>query len=152
MGAVAEGQGRSGGSLTRSSKWALVVAVVWGLALIAAAVLAAARSSTSSETTSGPSGTTTSITRSTSTLVGHEGPSVLIPVSGPLVVACLVGGIHWHRARHGRQGAGVAAWTIASLLWIFNLLAMLSIGIFMLPVTAALMLACGTTRRSPVHR
>ena len=38
------------------------------------------------------------------------------------------------------------AWTITMLLALLNLLAMLSIGVFFLPITAALIVACATGR------
>jgi len=41
-----------------------------------------------------------------------------------------------------RQGAGVLAWTIAGLLAVFNILALASIGVFVIPVTACLFVAC----------
>jgi hypothetical protein len=46
--------------------------------------------------------------------------------------------------RRGRQGAGVIAWVVTALLVCFNVLALLSIGVFLLPVTLALVVACST--------
>jgi hypothetical protein len=43
------------------------------------------------------------------------------------------------------------AWTLTGLLAAFNLLAMLSIGVFILPITAALIVACGASRPPPTH-
>lgn len=49
----------------------------------------------------------------------------------------------WHGSRHG---ALPLAWAFTGLLGVLNLVAMLSIGVFVLPVTAALIVACATRR------
>jgi hypothetical protein len=41
-------------------------------------------------------------------------------------------------------------WVLTSILGFFNLLAMLSIGIFILPTTLALVIACAATERRRV--
>jgi hypothetical protein len=51
--------------------------------------------------------------------------------------------------RRGRQGAGFLAWVVAALLIGFNVLAMLSIGVFLIPVTVALVVACSTHGNKP---
>jgi hypothetical protein len=65
----------------------------------------------------------------------------------------MVGGALWRRGL--RQGAGAFAWTIAGLLVVFNVLALASIGVFVIPVTACLVVACAGHQRkrgSQVHR
>jgi hypothetical protein len=57
----------------------------------------------------------------------------------------MVGGALWRRG--SRPGAGVLAWTIAGLLAVFNVLALLSIGVFVIPVTACLFVACAGHER-----
>ena len=54
-----------------------------------------------------------------------------------------VGGALWHGSR---RGAVPVAWMLAGLLAVFNMLAMLSVGVFFLPVSAALIIACATYR------
>jgi hypothetical protein len=43
----------------------------------------------------------------------------------------------------------VLAWTVTGLLACFSFLAMLSIGVFAIPVTLALVIACGTHGQNP---
>jgi hypothetical protein len=77
----------------------------------------------------------------TSSLVSDNGVWVLLPLSIPLVVVLLVGvslTLGWR----------AAAWVLTLLLAVFTLLAMLSIGIFILPVTLTLIVACAAYRRA----
>jgi hypothetical protein len=120
------------GHIERTS---LIVALTWSAALLVAAVVAPVYQ-TQSATSSG------SAVTGTATLVEVNGWRVMIVVSVPLVCALLVGTALRHRV--GRPGAGPVAWTVTTLLAGFNLLAMLSIGVFVLPVTGALATACAT--------
>ena len=43
----------------------------------------------------------------------------------------------------------LAAWTLTVMLAMFTLLAMMSIGVFVVPVTAALIVACAASRAQP---
>ena len=81
------------------------------------------------------------------TLVGVNGWGALLVAVAPLAAAMVTGWALWRRA--GRQGAGVLAWAVTGLLVSINLLAMLSIGVFVLPVTLALVIACATHGRKP---
>jgi hypothetical protein len=61
--------------------------------------------------------------------------------------------------RRRSRAAGVLAfrrrrigWVLTSILGFFNLLSMLSIGIFVLPTTLALVVACASTERRRVAR
>jgi len=112
---------------------ALAAALVWSAGLIVAAAVAPAYQSTS-ETSSG------TVTHESSTLVDENGPAVLLPVGVPLLVTVIVGYALWRR--EASRGAGPIAWTFTGLLAGFNVVAMLSIGLLMLPVTAALAVAC----------
>ena len=47
------------------------------------------------------------------------------------------------------RGALLAAWTLTVMLAMFTVLAMMSIGPFVVPVTAALIVACATSRPQP---
>jgi hypothetical protein len=120
---------------------ALDVALVWSAGPIVAAAVAPAYQSTT-ETSSG------TVTHESATLVDENGPAVLLPVGVPLLVTVIVGYALWRR-EEGR-GAGPIAWTFTGLLASFNVVAMLSIGLLMLPVTAALAVACAK-RQARTH-
>lgn len=121
------------GRLRRGEWMALAVALIWSAALIVAAALAPAYRSTT-ETSSG------TVTHESATFVDENGPAVLLPIAVPLLVTVIVGYSLWRR--EASRGAGPIAWTFTALLATFNVVAMLSIGPFMLPVTASLAVAC----------
>jgi len=118
----------------------LALALVWGVGLVIAAVLVPVYQSASVSS----SGT---VTDGSATLVGVNGWGALLVAGAPLAAAVVTECALWRRA--GRQGAGVLAWAVAGLLVCLNVLAMLSIGVFVVPVTAALAVACGTHRHKP---
>ena len=72
----------------------------------------------------------------------------MITLGLPLLMTLAVGCALWQGSR---RGAIPVAWTLTGLLAVFNLLAMMSIGVFVLPVTAALIVACGTRRPRSKH-
>jgi hypothetical protein len=78
------------------------------------------------------------------TLVEVNGPGGVVAISVPLLATVLVGSALRLRSR---RGALPFAWSVTGLLAAFNLLAMASIGLFILPVTAALTVACATSPR-----
>jgi hypothetical protein len=121
------------GRLRRGERMALAVALIWSAALIVAAALAPVYRSTT-ETSSG------TVTDQSATLVDENGPAVLLPIAVPLLVTVIVGRALWRRG--ASRGAGPVAWTFTGLLAGFNLVEMLSIGPFILPVTASLAVAC----------
>ena len=132
---------------SRTTTIALAFALAWSALLGAAAiVLPAYGTATESASVDSSTGaTTTTATTGTATLVGVNGSGVLITVSIPLAVTLLVAlALAFRRRRVG--------WVLTSVLGFFNLLAMLSIGIFILPTTLALVVACaGTERRRVAH-
>ncbi len=77
------------------------------------------------------------------TLVDANGPGVAVVLAIPLAVTILVGCL---LLRRRRRWALPVAWTLTGLLAVFTLLAMASIGLFVVPVTACLIVACGTAR------
>ncbi len=81
-------------------------------------------------------------TNSTDTLVGVNGTGVLVVLAVPLLVTALVGLALWQRSR---RLALPVAWTLTGLMALLNLLAMLTIGVFFLPITIALIVACSTS-------
>ncbi len=125
----------------RLQRIALATALVWAAGLVIAAVLLPAYQS------SGVSSSGT-VTNSSATLVEVNGWGVLLVAGAPLAAALVI----WNalRRRRGRQGAGLVAWVVTALLVVFNVLAMLSIGVFLIPVTAALVVACGTHGSQPL--
>jgi len=114
---------------------ALLVASAYGVALVVAAFALPVYDSTSSSS----SGETS---QASDTLVGVNGPGVALVLGVPLVVTIAVAGALWQRSRGGLP----IAWTLTGMLAAGNLLAMLSVGLFVLPVTAALILACVRSR------
>ena len=124
----------------RAASVALLCAAVWALGLLVAGWLVPVYQSTSFSS-SGEQ------TRSTETLVGVNGPGVLIVLAIPLLATLLVAGALLVRPR---RGALPLAWALTALLAGVNLLAMLTIGIFILPVTAALVVACATCTATAV--
>jgi hypothetical protein len=132
----------AGRRFSRDVSMALALALLWSAALVIAAALAPAYQSTT-VTTSG------TVTHGSATLVNENGLGVLLITGIPLFLTVLASYALWRR--RGRPGAGTIAWIITGSLAGFNLLAMLSIGVFILPVTACLAIACSIHQRSP-HR
>ena len=122
--------------LGRTPSLAVLLAALYGAALIVGGFLAPVYESTSVSS----SGV---VMRGTDTLVGVNGRGAAILLGVPLVVALAVGWALWHGSR---RGAIPVAWALTGLLGVLNVLAMLSIGVFVLPVTAALTIACATRR------
>jgi len=120
--------------LGRVSSVALVGAAVWGVLLVVAGFVVPAYQSTSMSSSGEP-------TQSTETLVGMNGSGVVVVLALPLLVTVLVACALLLRARHA---AMPVAWGLTALLAVFNILGMLTIGVFVLPVTAALVVACAS--------
>ena len=128
---------------SRNAWIALGVAVVWGVLLVVAAFVAPVYSTSSGSAVDNGDGTVSTTTEGSATLVGVNGYGVLLVVSVPLVAAVVVA---WALARgHRRTG-----WVVTSVLAVLNVLALLSVGIFFVPVTLALIVACASTPRTRV--
>lgn len=131
---------------SRNASIALGVALVWSLLLVVAAFVAPVYSSSTGSSTDVTSGAvTTPETAGTGTLVGVNGAGVLVFVALPLVATLVVA---WALAR-GRRRLG---WVVTSVLGVLTVLALLSVGIFFLPVSLALVVACANTPRPRVAR
>ncbi|MFZ0325449.1 MAG: hypothetical protein WAN48_15120 [Actinomycetes bacterium] len=128
-----------GSRLSRVGLASLLVAVGYGATLIVAAFLVPTYSS---ETVSSNG----EVRRGSATLIAENGFGAVFVVAIPLLVAIAVGAVLWPRVRRG--GLPIA-WTLTGLLAVFNLLAMMSIGLFLLPVTLALVVACNGGRAKP---
>ena len=134
----------SGSRFGRPELISLITALAWAVGLlIAALVVPVYQSSTVVAGSSAPG----SVGSGTATLVGVNGWSALFVASLPLVAAVVTVAALWQRS--GRHGAGAIAWAVTGLLACFNVLAILSIGVFVVPVTAALVIACGTHGAKP---
>ena len=118
----------------------LAIALASGTGLVIVALLAPVYQSQGVSS----SGT---MTEGSATLVGVNGWVALLVAGAPLAAAVVTGYGLWRRA--GRPGAGVPAWTVTGLLACFNVLAMATIGMFVVPVTAALLAACAAHGRRP---
>lgn len=131
----------TGGGRLRRGEWvALAVALIWSAALLLGAALAPVYKSTTESSSA-------TVTHGSATLVEENGPGVLLIIAVPLLVTLTVGNALWRRRARG--GAGPMAWTSTGLLAGFNLVAMLSIGPFILPVTASLAVACALHHARP---
>ena len=107
---------------------ALIVAAVWAGALLVAGFVVPWYSS---DRSSGAGGS--------DTLVGVNGPGVVWILVLPLLVTGIVGcALRWR----ARPFALVVAWSLTAVLGALTLVAMLTIGALILPVTAALVVAC----------
>ena len=116
----------------------LGIALIWGVALLLVAPLAPFYQS-EFVSSSG------AVSYGSATLVGVNGWSALLVAGAPLLATIMVGSVLWRRG--ARRGTGVFAWTVIGLLAGFNVLALMSIGVFIIPVTASLAAACGGHQR-----
>lgn len=117
----------------------VVAAVAWGVVLLAAAFVAPVYRGTSM--TVPCAGCPAVETQETRTLVEVNGPRVLLPVAVPLLGALTVGTLLLIRGATGSAAASFAAWLVVVVLGVFVLLAMFSVGTYMLPSVALLVVA-----------
>jgi hypothetical protein len=118
-----------------------VLAVGWGAALLVAAIVFPAYSSS---TASAPSGI--SAPSASATLVQVNGLGVLLPVGLPALIAAVVWFALHRKCSRGSRASGYVAWTLVWLLIAFCLVAIASIGMFVVPVAALL---AGATSLTP---
>lgn len=120
----------------------LAAALVWSTFIVVAATQVSVYQSETTERFTQAEGGATSrtISHGSGTLVDENGSGILLVIAIPLFITILVAGALWIRG--SRRGAGLVAWMLTGLLACFNLLAMLSIGIVIVPVTACLVVAC----------
>jgi hypothetical protein len=129
------------GPLTRATSVALCVAGIWSALLLVAAFAVPVYSGEACLATVEGDGST-GCTQSSGTLVVVNGLAAVSVMGMPLVVTLIVGAC----LRVGSRGLRRAAWAVVAVLAVLTLLAMLSVGILLLPVTAALVVACATAR------
>jgi hypothetical protein len=130
------------------AKLTLLIAGVYSVALIIAGFLVPMEQTVYS---SAPSDSGTSASSSmveshfTATLVGWSGLGVVFVLVVPLLVTLAVSAaLLWQRAR---RGAMAVAWTLSGLLAAYNIAALKTMGLFLIPITVALLYAC--SRCSP---
>jgi hypothetical protein len=104
----------------------VLLALAWGVALIAAALLVPVYGS--------------------ATLVAENGADVLIPVGIPAVVSAAVWVALHVKCSRGGRAPDLVAWLLIGLLGAFCLVAILSIGVFVLPVAALLAIGAAMTQ------
>lgn len=117
----------------------MMIAALYATAFLFVGAFAPTYSSTSSATSS--DGVTTH-SSSSATMVAVNGVRVLFVLALPLLSVGLVWvSVMWRRG-HGHLDAGVLAWIVVGLLGVMSFLAMLSIGIFIVPLVVLLAAAC----------
>jgi len=118
--------------LSRAGSIALLIAVVYSAALVVAGFLVPMYSSLSVSSSG-------EVAHGSATLVAVNGLGGAFVLAIPLLVTLAV----WAALRHRAQrGAMPVAWTLTGLLAVFNLAALMSIGLFVIPATVALVVAC----------
>lgn len=122
--------------MTRTGKVALAFGALWGVALVVGATTLPAYEGATG--VSSPDGTLHE-THATATLVEVNGRGVLVTLAVPLAVTLVVAGLLLARHRHHITVALAAV--LVGLLAVATVLAMLSVGVFVLPVVAALVVA-----------
>jgi hypothetical protein len=120
----------------RQAFWLTLAAFMWSVTLFGAAFLFPAYSTSSASSSGARSSGSLS-------LVHVNGFGVLIPVGVPLVVAAVVWAALHHKCSRGGRVGDYIAWTCISVLGCFCLVAILSIGIYVVPV--AVLLACAVS-------
>lgn len=79
------------------------------------------------------------ITQTSSTVVSENGSWVVLLLVFPLLATI---GVAIALGRSDRPTAIVIAWSLTGTVALLNLLAMVTVGIFLVPVTVALLVAC----------
>ena len=124
--------------------WVAVgAAAVWATWLVVAAFVLPVYGSAISPSSGTPPD---SAVHASQTLVEVNGPVAAVEMAVPLA-ATLVVAIAFRSGVH--RVRMVVGWTATGLLAVFNVLGMLTVGVFVLPVTVALVLACLMTARAP---
>ena len=129
----------------RTIRALVAVAVLWSIGLLVAAVTYPAYESeaVTDSTVIGGSGAEHEVIKTShfsATLVEVNGYHALWFIALPLLVSLIVASALL-RARAGRV-ARSTAWVVTAMLGLLNVLAMLTVGPVMLPITGCLVMAC----------
>jgi hypothetical protein len=125
--------------LDRTTRIMLGGAAIWTLGLVAAALTVPfyRGRSTSGSTSVGSGGTSATITTSSpATLVQVNGFRVLVPVAIPFLAVVLVAVALSRRRKAHKTGPGPMASVVVALLGAGTIVAILSVGIFVVPADA----------------
>lgn len=133
MASEAVGNSPSGPHPRRIGSVALLVAALYSSGLIAAGFLVPVYS-TQSVSSSG------AVAEGSATLVGENGVNVVVVLVIPLLVTLVAAGLLFSRRSWGLLVARI----LTAVLVVFNVLAILSIGVFVVPVTITLVIVCLT--------
>jgi hypothetical protein len=125
--------------LGRTASVAILFAAAYGALLVLAGFVAPVYESTTSSSDG-------EVTHGAESLVEANGPGAAVVLAVPLVVAVLVGCALRFAAD---DRALPLAWLLTGLLGVLDVLALASIGLFLVPVTASLVVACVAGRRPP---
>lgn len=79
------------------------------------------------------------------TLVDENGSRVLVVMAVPAVISLAVWLALWLKCTRGGPVSGIVAWTCVSLLGVFCVIGLASIGLFVIPVAALLAGAASET-------
>jgi len=115
----------------------LLIAAISSIAFLVDGLTAPAYVGSTSSGTS--SSETVVVTETSSTLVAENGSWVILLLVFPLVATAVVA---LASLGSSRLPAVVVAWSVTGAVALFALVAMLTIGVFVLPVAAALVVAC----------
>jgi hypothetical protein len=132
---------------------ALLIAATNSVALIVAGFVVPMYSTVSAS--SSPTGSSGSVpvpinvTRSSATLVAENGLHVIFILVIPLIVTLAVWTALLQRTR---RGALAIAWILSGLLALFNLAALMTIGLYIIPVSVSLLFACSRIQPRPKQR
>jgi hypothetical protein len=124
------------------AKLALLFAAIYSVAIIVAGFLVPMYSSISTSSSG-------EVLHGSATLVAENGLHVVFILAIPLLLTLAVGVALSQRER---RRAMAVAWTLAGLLALFNLAALMTIGVFIIPVTVALLFACSRCSPGPKQR
>ncbi len=125
-------------SLGRVTSTALIVAGVWSLVIIAAGFFLPVYATESASTGE--------VVHGSRTIVGVNGWVAIIVVCVPLLATLLVWGALVLRVRYDTRAAAPVAWLLVGMLAVFTLMTIVSIGVAVVPVTLALVVAVRARR------
>jgi len=126
----------------RGATTAIGFAALWSVGLLVAAVTAPAYERETG-TTSGE------VARGSATFLEVNGRWGLLVAAIPLLATILVGWLL--RGGRSNRAAVRAGWVVTGALTVLSLLAMLSVGVYFLPVALALGIACALPAAPPEH-
>jgi hypothetical protein len=129
---------------------ALLIAATNSVALIVAGFVVPMYSTVgASSSPTGSSGNVPApiiVTRSSTTLVAENGLHVVFLLLIPLIVTVAVWAALLQRTR---RGALTVAWILSGLLALFNLATLMTIGLYIIPVSVSLLFACSRIQPKP---